>query len=506
MAVSTVEPNTHTHQRTRLGLIMPTGVMLLALGLRLYQLGTESLWGDEGCSLRDATYFTLKGSYRPMYYAVLRGWMELGFGGSEFMLRLPAVFFGVGGVWVLYLLAKRLMGDSVALLASLFMAVSVLHINHSQEVRMYSLTAFAVLLSMYYFVLWRDRGRMRYAVGYVVFSLISLLTFPLSVLVLAAQGAYMLMYIRAYRPQSLFCVGCQLVIAIAWLPWLITNMHMSQGFSQGYIASLDKPTLVGTVRLMGDFFLWKSTKSALIYKAGFLGFSLVVILLAVYSLRGFRRQDSNLALVWIWLIIPLVATIALCYSVTNMWMVRYLIFISPAFYILVAKGILSLRNKWLMAGLVLALLVPTLGRLWLYYARPVRPEWRPAVAYVQQHERSGDVIGLYSAGNQLMFSFYYKGNCAWSPMGEDLTPEEEFTPWDDARVHMLFAEFPLKGKRCWLMLSKHMFRGGAKIIEYVHKNYRVLDHQIYNELDVYLFDSQGKPVPENTLGKSRTNQ
>ena len=213
--------------------------------------------------------------------------------------------------------------------------------------------------------------------------------------------------------------------------------------------------------------------------------------MALYGLRGFRRPDADISLVWLWLMVPLVGTIVLCYQVTNVWMVRYLIAASPAFYLLVSRGILSLRNRYVIAAAVLAVLGLTSVRLWFYYTRPSRPQWRPAVEYVQAHERPGDVIGIYSSGNRIVFNYYYHGRSRWSPLGVNFGSEEQLGKWDDAKVRRLFADFPPSGERHWLMLSKHQFRGGFSIINYVEKHYRILDRQRYYDLEIYLFEVKG---------------
>src|SRR5690606_21032322 len=120
-------------------------ILLTAAALRIYQLGSESLWIDEGYSIRNIMLITvdnnLFGGIRPLYFFLMDAWLKLGMAKDEFLFRLPSAIFGIAGVWILYCLGRRLAGSRSALLASLFMAVSVLHINHSQEVRMYALTA-----------------------------------------------------------------------------------------------------------------------------------------------------------------------------------------------------------------------------------------------------------------------------------------------------------------------------------------------------------------------------
>ena len=66
-------------------------VLAIGFALRLYQVGTESLWIDEGYSLRDARASLSLLDARPLYYNMLHWWMR--FGESEAWLRMPAVIF-----------------------------------------------------------------------------------------------------------------------------------------------------------------------------------------------------------------------------------------------------------------------------------------------------------------------------------------------------------------------------------------------------------------------------
>src|ERR1051326_4177991 len=76
------------------------GIALLALALRIYQLGAESLWTDEWLSLGDADHLNVTNFHRPLFYFVLHRWCRLLsitnlFYRGDALLRLPAVFFGV---------------------------------------------------------------------------------------------------------------------------------------------------------------------------------------------------------------------------------------------------------------------------------------------------------------------------------------------------------------------------------------------------------------------------
>jgi len=474
-------------------------VLTLAAALRFYQLGSESLWIDEGFSLRDAARPDLLRETRPLYFLFLSQWVRLGAIRSEWLLRLPSAIFGIAGVWMLYAVGRRLIGRSAALLASFFMAISVLHVNHSQEVRWYSLVALLSLLATYCLIRSLEEHRSRYVAGYAISGLAMLLTFPLSVFVLVAQGLFLLLYARSYRRTSLVLIGVLMLVAAAWIPWMLNNMATASAYSEGYTSIIERPTAVNLVALMGRFFLYKWSDPGRIQAAGALGFSALVTLLALSGLRGFRTTDLRLALIWLWLVVPVAAMIVVSYKVANVWKPSYLIAASPAFLLLVAHGIRAMRRPGFMAVSVAAITLLTLGRLGVYYVRPTHPQWRAVLSYVQAHELPGDVIGVYSGGNRHVFRYYYRGTSPWAPLGTDLTNADRLSGWTPEKVRDLLAGYPLSGRRFWLVFASHTYAGGFHIINYMKEHYRVRDHRGYFEVEVFLFDARGRPLPRESL-------
>jgi len=478
------------------------GIILIAAALRLYHLGAQNLWIDEGFSLRDAARPDLLHETRPLYFLFLSQWLKLGTLRSEFLLRLPSAVFGIAGVWVLYAVGRRLIGASGALLASAFMAISVLHVNHSEEVRWYSLVALLSLAATYFLILSLEERRARYVVGYALSGLAMLLTFPLTVFVLAAHGLFLLLYSKAYRPTSLILIGVLLLTMAVWIPWLLNNLVTASAYSEGYTSIIEKPTPSTAIGLLGRFFLHKWSNPGRIQVAGAFGFSALVTLVALYGLKGFRRTDARTAFLWIWLLVPMAATAVMSYTIANVWKPNYLIAASPAFFLLVSRGIWTMRSRFLMATVIAVIAMLTLGRLAVYYSKPVRPEWRAAINYIEAREQPGDVIGIYCAGNEHVFSYYYRGSARWSPLGSEAVTKDRFTGWSQKRVGQMFSEFPLSGKRFWLVLTSHWYAGGFNIANYVKEHYRVLDHGDWFMMEVYLFDADGRPVPRERVDRA----
>ncbi|MHB0998962.1 MAG: glycosyltransferase family 39 protein [Armatimonadota bacterium] len=478
-------------------------ITIFALILRLYNLGQESLWIDEGFSLRDSANLHLLGETRPLYFLLLKGWMGLG-AHSEFMMRLPSALFGAASVWVLFVIGKKLIGTKPSLLASAFMAVSVLQINHSQEVRMYSLVVFIILLSTYFLILFLETGRKWAIAGYLASAFAGLLTFPLTVLILITHGLYTLVYVKAYKPRSLVTISGLIVTAIVWVPWLMNNMQASTGYSEGYTATLEKPDPIGVVSVLGKFFLLKWTDGHAFTSAA-IAFSVFLVLLMIYGISKFQKNDKPAVYTLMWLAVPVTGMVLLSYMMTNVWMVHYMITAAPAFYLLTAKSITTLRKRYVAVAVSAAIFIVTFGRLGIYYMKPARPEWRSAISYIRTHEKPGDVIALYYGGNRFVFDYYYHGISQWSPLGTEESTKEDFGQWTDTDVSNLLSTFPFKGKRCWLVLSHHTYRGGFQIIDYFRNHYKELDHGNYHLIEFYLFDGNGKQIPVGS-GKKAGNE
>ena len=137
-------------------------VMFLATFLRFFKLDNQSLWYEE---LVTANYFifgedifemTRHYLERPDYHPVgmtfvFRLFFNL-FGYSEFMLKLPSVFSGIGSVYLVYRIANKAYDKGTAISASLLMTLSGSQVYYSQELRYTALLIFLILLltNIYY--------------------------------------------------------------------------------------------------------------------------------------------------------------------------------------------------------------------------------------------------------------------------------------------------------------------------------------------------------------------
>ena len=479
-------------------------VVLLAAALRLYHLGAESLWIDEGYSLRDAAGANSLRSIRPLYFYMLHWWMRLG--DSESWLRLPSAIFGIGAVALLYLVGRRIYGHKVGLMASLILAVSPLHVNHSQEIRMYSLATLLVIAEVLFFIRYVEAGRTRDLIACLALAAAAFLAFPLTAFMLAVFNLFFLARVRR-RAESIRWYASQCAIGLAAIPLVPAFVRVTRDYGEAWTWRMAKPGVPDIVRVMRDFNLWRIPPD---HRLGALvggAYAVFVLALAAYGVaRAYKGVRWQTLLVALWLAVPLVGTAVASNVLANMWLTRYMIYASPAYYLLTALGLSAIPGRrlfWMALAAVLALPMVRLGS---YYGKAHRPEWRQAVRYIERHLEEGDAIALYRYGNRYSFDYYYSGRAPWVALGQTRLTRSSFGGWSDRRIAGMMSAIP-PGRRVWFVLSYHEDTGGFSIERYIRSHYRVLATRDFVRIRVYLAAPKGSRLPPgNSRAKGRVGR
>lgn len=160
--------------------VAPVLVTLLALALRAWRLDQLSVWLDEVYVIeyihmpwRDV--LGLHGAYDnhpPFYFALVK--TVAIFTPDASAARYISVAAGALTIPLLYLLTRRLVNRPAALLASLILATSPLHVWYSREGRMYALAMLLVLFSYYALVRFLPEVRWRWGSLYTISLLLAM--------------------------------------------------------------------------------------------------------------------------------------------------------------------------------------------------------------------------------------------------------------------------------------------------------------------------------------------
>ncbi len=473
-------------------------ILLLATALDLYQLGTESLWLDEVYSIRDAKGLQLI-SVRPFYFILLRVWMQ--FGTSEAWLRGLAVLFGLGSVFLTYQLGRRLAGESTGLIAALLLTLSPRFINHSQEVRMYTVATFLGLggtLALTYALEHPTISSMRWWAGT---RLLTILTSPPNITLLLPD---MVLFGWRFRSQRrvLFAFGkWLLLIGILWLPFAFSLAKATPEFIGGWIAEYPHPSANDVVITLTNFMGWlfetPFNAIAWFYNKFFKVYA--VMLVCLLGIALLNKQHPRLIWIAAWAFLPS-ATIFLISQVSStFWIDRYLLFLCPYVFILLAAGFTRIWHWQRTVAIVVALVytVAILGGLASYYTLQKPENWRGVAQTIAINQKPDDTIGIIAERYRLALLHYYHG---FAPV---YAIEDEAYPVNQSKIDKSFLKrvlhsFPPIKSRLWLVYPQ---RGDKKRHQMsrtiVREQFRVQKHWIFEGLDLFLVT----PASTKQVGK-----
>jgi hypothetical protein len=147
------------HEETEIEELAPWMVIIITLiggGLRVFLLANKGLWLDEALSMWISNHRVVDmlqwivniDHHPPLYYLLLHYWTALN-GNTASDLRMLSALFGMGTIPIIYLIAKRMSGVVMGLVAAVLLAVSPFNIRFAQEARMYTLLMFNASVAIY---------------------------------------------------------------------------------------------------------------------------------------------------------------------------------------------------------------------------------------------------------------------------------------------------------------------------------------------------------------------
>ncbi len=387
---------------------------LLAVLLRFWRLGAKSLWFDEALTawlvqapshVFTRTIWRGGESNMALYYVIMRAWIHLG--SSEWILRSFSAVTGIAAVPIFYVLAKRLFGSRVGLVAALLLTVNACHVAYSQEARSYALFFLLAILSSYFFVRAITTDSISNYIVYAVISAVAVYTHFFALLLVAAQWTSLLALPREKIPWRKLLLTA-ILLAVLASPALFFIL----GRNTGQLSWVPKPNFRDLQRF--GYFLVADQGTL---RQPLLAAYLVLAAVAVVTIFK-RRTDEpgalnkwKVALLVSWSFLP--PAVAFVVSLWKpVFVPRFLIFCLAPLLLLTAAGLAQIRPSWLRHSLTLALAAASLVPTFWYYRQP-KEQWREAVQYIANHAHPGDSVILF--GNYARVPFeYYRTRVTWA--------------------------------------------------------------------------------------------
>ncbi len=389
-------------------------ILILSLFLRLINLD-QSLWLDEAINVLAAqklgfwhfvTGYPMGDFHPPGYFALLWIWGHL-FGFSEISVRIPSVLLGTATVYLTYLIGKKLLDQKIGLFAAILLATGPLHVYYSQEARMYSLSAFAATLSFYYFIKLISESK-KNVLWYGLSLILIFYSDYLTYLIVPTQFIYALIFEQKSLKRMM---GSGLIGITGLVPWL--SVFPSQLMSGTITAQAVEgwKNVVGGATLKNVILVFLKTVIGRISIKDMTWYISVMVPLGVFYswllAVNLNKLSKPKILLFFWFLTPIILAFIISLFIPVLYYFR-LLFIIPAFYLLISVSIINLAklSKYLMA----VVLVVNFLSLSAYYTDPQfqREDWKGVGKFIETQSDSTGVI-FEDTKMPSPFEYYYKG-------------------------------------------------------------------------------------------------
>jgi hypothetical protein len=495
--------------------ILLTFALLLIIFASLFLIGSKSVWLDEAYSIQLVHSWPIMWSQlfiydhnAWLYYALLYGWARLG--DSEAYIRGFSALFAIASLPVYYLLARKLFGKKVALIAVFLLAANGFYIQYAQEARSYSLYFFLSLLSTLMFIYMMQKQTKLWYALYIFCVILCFYAHAFAIFLLPIHGLIVLYTARSIWKQYAICAI--LIIAGAF-PILYNPAHAHNAL--GWLPPIHLLTI-------GAYFLDLSAGQpvlCLLY-AMLCGIATIWILRMIRKERKVRTHTAiwKYAFVYMWLFIPLLLALSYSLLVFPIYVPRYLITGLAPLLLLVGIGITKLKHR-----LLFSLCLASIGILsclsmigWytgtnnqhlIFGLSSTQEDWRTAVSYVCNQADDNDDVTFYAYYVHTPYDYYEQNStlCLSKHIHEI-----ELVPSLSAKVgtgdlpapdKLLLKNLPTAANRVWLIISHSNVhaKNAAKlktIQQSLAKDYAMVSIKKFAGIEIQLYaHSDAKPIP-----------
>jgi len=391
--------------------------MAVAFLLRIFGISHESLWWDEYTShvyldsptLADFLWMnrTLDPLTLPVYYCLEYLWTHY-VTGSVYGLRLLSIFIGLATLPMVYGLGRRIYGRRAGYVATALLALSPVHIHHSQSIRMYVVFVFLAVAAVFSFLRLLERPGWRPWLLHGMVSILLYWTHPFAGLIPAALGCFLLL---RYRSRTVVFWGWTLLQALLFAPTLFYLSTVRFWPKDSTSLWIMKP---GFGALLADLFFddvsafhWQFRLNDFAQRvaAGRLALDvLFAVLILFLLLRALREclyrtksptdqavREQKLLLV-VWLLLPPLMLFVVSYLLRPCMFPRYTVHCIIPLYLLAGGAVTSIKstvwNRTLIACLIGSMF---LQWLWLQPG-PQRTDWRTAGILLHEEAGGEDIV------------------------------------------------------------------------------------------------------------------
>ncbi len=357
-------------------------IVLAALAMRVPGM-FQSIWFDEACmsDQRIGTWPQLLATlyvdiHPPLYVLFMHFWNGV-FGDSEVSMRILPLVCGLLSLPLTFSIGRRLVGEPAALMATIMLALSPVHLWYSVEARLYApmLLTTLVMIEVFHRIIERPNKRGLWLLHTLVMLMAAGLHYYLAVYVLLI-GLLAVLHAQRIGDKVLsrrFAL-CHAAVLVLVALFVLVKLSFAQfETSQGYLGTLTIPDLYRFV------FQWCWTGNSLsssVESSWSIGRGIWIIyqgigaLLFVLGCRAMWRAPWSLGQISVYLLaIPGFLLVVPLLGLRNTYIERSALPSLPFVFLVISAGLLSIKTKQIRATLVSLVLGFALLSLVAYHVR-----------------------------------------------------------------------------------------------------------------------------------------
>jgi hypothetical protein len=317
---------------------IPVFLVLLNLVLKMLYLGHRDLALDEPftifyaqADLRSLFEMLKTENNPPLHFVIMHYWIRV-FGISAFAARFPSMLFSVFTVYFVYRIGKDFLSVRTGILAALIFTFSSYQMQFAHEARVYPLFTFLTVLSMFLFLRMSVYpGKKSLLAGYAVTCMLLVYSHFFGWIVLFLQLLSCLV-LKEFRPGLFKRVLTGLAFTVLFYTpyfWIFISRFLTAAGAGTWVPA----------PLLSDLYtmIWRFSNAPVTTV-----FFLLALLsgLVTFFIKGEKYADirPSLKTIMIWFFIPYIMMFLVSFKIP-VFLDRYVIFLSPAFYLLVAAAL-----------------------------------------------------------------------------------------------------------------------------------------------------------------------
>ncbi|MFH1916060.1 MAG: glycosyltransferase family 39 protein [Nanoarchaeota archaeon] len=399
-------------------------ILIIGTGLRLFMLDSASIRSDEGTTIQVAkelsTYMdSARGDvHPPLSYFYLHLFTLLG--DSAFILRLATAIPSILSIVVIFFLAKLVYNEKTGLIAAAILSISQFHVKYAQFVRMYPLFCLFTILATYLFfrIYLKKSGRME-KIAFALTGTALLYTHYYATFLFLFQLIFLIIHKKGRKLLSTV-IPLYGIILLLFTPWIPIVFEQFGIFQTPVVADQCRTSGVSLLKPDANNIFIQASLSVFHFTAGLinksmnLAFILIVLLaVAIIIASAIRLHYDKKTNFFISTLIGTMFLILLLHYLNIITVApnsRYFLFISPLFYILIAKGISTYRKEAIIGILITLALINAIAFHGYFFGEKTREDWRATTAILNVSE-----VLIYPPTYSANLHTYYNGTILFVP-------------------------------------------------------------------------------------------